>query len=547
MKKVILILTSILLSFLINAQEQVCREIVTVVRPNISEAQRSILDGISDHFKKEGYDLTAKDLRNYARGETYGSGFVYLNPSDHKLYILTTLDIIRPTQTASVDFILNGKSIKTFSQCKIIAADPANNLALIALPDDASISKTQTISERTPGNGDIVFSASFRGQYSEPLLQISKGAVINNNAPAPEWLSTNENSIQHSASIGTGKPGGPLFIMKSEANQECEIVGMNTRKSFDNQDTSFAIRASTLLRFVENHTPANRSNTKDSLLSQVNKFLSIRKNGYYDIIPFVSSDFIERMTIKDYLVAYDRSGTTTQKEVLDRIIEMQPLEGIRILISKIIYEINGIPDLSDINIQTISDRTATVAFCKGSKSILTTWVFDQGIWKISDFSTIHFRDNTVLKTNSLFNLKHLTITNEYIFNTQDNGRFSSLNWGVLNQYSRYSFGFALGKMTGLEADCGIHRVLTIDKASFIPYVSGSYDFLFGKDKALDSKLYYGLSLGYKAGIDVLYRLSRKNDKCVALSLFYGERSCVISFTESSNSFQSYGLSLSLFY
>src|SRR5665647_279991 len=87
-----------------SAQNNSLRNVVAIVRPVYSESTTTFLNDFSKSLTEEGYDSAAVEIKSYAKGSSFGSGFAYTNPKDSQVYIITNRHVV--TQAQSVNCLL---------------------------------------------------------------------------------------------------------------------------------------------------------------------------------------------------------------------------------------------------------------------------------------------------------------------------------------------------------------------------------------------------------------------------------------------------------
>ncbi|MFN2209030.1 MAG: S1C family serine protease [Candidatus Promineifilaceae bacterium] len=166
--------------------------------------------------------------------EGTGSGFVY----DNEGHIVTNFHVIEDADTISVKFSDNQEL-----PAQVIGADPANDLAVLALeetsPDLEPLSLgssdelhvgQRTIAIGNPFGLDRTLTTGVVSALGRPL-QAENDTVI-------------FDVIQTDAAINPGNSGGPLL------NSRGQVIGINTAIQEDAQGIGFAVPVNTVKRIV---------------------------------------------------------------------------------------------------------------------------------------------------------------------------------------------------------------------------------------------------------------------------------------------------------
>lgn len=240
MKKRTLLFLSILATISFTSTAENLRESIAIVRPNFSESTQTFLTDFSKSLRKDGFYAAADILQNYGKG-SFGTGFAYRDKRDGRLYIITNRHVVEQAETVDVEFSLPGNSSKTFATCPVVGVHDDFDVAFIALPEEVNI-PTLDITDKSITDGTPVFSAGFPALGDKPSWQLGQGIVSNASAQIKSLTNGKELPlVQHTAQVDAGSSGGPLLIRDENAAAGFAVVGINTWKASDRENTNFAI------------------------------------------------------------------------------------------------------------------------------------------------------------------------------------------------------------------------------------------------------------------------------------------------------------------
>ncbi|HET9571116.1 MAG TPA: serine protease [Bacteroidales bacterium] len=503
---------------MLYAQSNSLREVVSIVRPVYSESTVKFLESYSDRLKKQGYDSLSVQMKRYAKGNSFGSGFAYINPTDSQTYILTNSHVVVQAQYVNVEFVLEDQSVKTFANCKIVSVDFENDLALVSLPQGVKLDRTLALSSQKAEDAEDVFTAGYPGLADKASWQLGKGIVSNANIHLDGWIPTKNSIIQHTAQIDPGSSGGPLLRRNPNAPRGFEIIGMNTWKVRDRENANFSIHASIIKNFIETYLKGDNKMSKESLQKQAQDFIGVAKDGYKPILPFVSYEYISRITIDKFFELYRATTTEIRKEVKSQFEEKYPIEAVRVIISSIIATNIAKKNLTFESIENFTTNGPVVVNMKdGDKTIKTTWVPDQGSWRISNMESVKFEDDRIFKIDNNFGYSG-SVT--YVTNSDmKHDNFSYIE--ILTQRTIATFyttglGYCSGQLfntpsdsednnyteiRGLELHNGAQLPLKIGLVHIVPYLR----LLGGLD--LGSDFVFAVHYGYRLGLEADVHLS----------------------------------------
>lgn len=388
MKKQILTFLTLILAFAASAQT--LRETVAIVRPKLSESTQTFLTDFSKSLRGDGFYAAADVLQNYGKG-SFGTGFVYRDTHNNRLYIITNRHVVEQADQVDIEFSLPDNSTKRFAACPVVGVHDDFDLAFIALPEGANVPALET-TDQSITDGTTVFTAGFPALEDRPSWQFGQGIVSNANALIKSLTNSKELPlIQHTAQVDAGSSGGPLLIRDEQAATGYAVIGINTWKAADRENTNFAIPARAIDDLLQNY-PSNTQLllTRDEVSKRATEMLQAAQSSYQAMMPFVSYQYVSNIsadTFYDLVIAASDPATDAMESCFE---QGSPLEGIRIGLADIICR-----QFSDKNytFSTVADldtlaRKAEVVYTAGNKSISTQWMMEQGRWRLVDAENV---------------------------------------------------------------------------------------------------------------------------------------------------------------
>lgn len=340
MKKILL--TLLLCCFPLLASAQV-RTKVCIVRPNYSDKIVQLIQDFIPRLEKLGVEDPQKYVDDFLSEGSSGSGFIYVAP-DGKNYVITNRHVISDAATSTVIFQNEKtKKQKTVSGMKILAADAELDLAILEFPDDERPFKTGfNFFKGDYHDGDTVYTAGYPGLMGKPVWQFGNGIVTNSSVEVKEMIKPELSSlIQHSAQIDAGNSGGPLLIKNS--NDEYEVIGVNTWKLTNRQDTNFSIPVSTVEKFINSVFTNEVKKQEDSNSIIIEKATTLQKSlnkyniTFEELVDYISIDYIanEGKTIFDKVIS--RCSAENRKTMNTILEKYSPIESVRYAIGWYIF------------------------------------------------------------------------------------------------------------------------------------------------------------------------------------------------------------------
>lgn len=503
-----------------QAQKNSLREVVAIVRPVYSESTVTFLNSFADRMSKQGYDSLSVQLKRYAKGNSFGSGFAYMSPTDSQTYILTNRHVVAQAQFVNVEFALEDQSVKSFTNCKIVSVDFENDLALISLPQGVKLDRILNISPRKAEDAEDVFTAGYPGLGDKASWQLGKGIVSNSSIHMDEWIPSKNSIIQHTAQIDPGSSGGPLLRRNPSAPRGYEIVGMNTWKVSDRENANFSIQASVIQHFIDAYLKGDNKLSKENLQKQAMDFIGVAKDGYKSILPYVSYEYIANISPSTFFELYG-SATPELKKVVKKQFENQyPMEAVRIIISSIISDKMSKKSLEFESIENFSSTGSVVVNMKeGTKIVKTTWISDQGLWRISDVASIKFGENKTVRIDRSYGYDgSFTYVKNFDMGHSGFSFFEVLTQRTIKTFFTSGLGIYSGKMYleptddsdvdsysfwGLETTYGAQVPVKIGPVHIVPFARA----LVGADLGSISEMTILFNYGYRVGVEANVHLT----------------------------------------
>ncbi len=388
MKKQFLTFLTLILAFAASAQT--LRETVAIVRPKLSESTQTFLTDFSKSLRGDGFYAAADVLQNYGKG-SFGTGFVYRDKHNNRLYIITNRHVVEQADQVNIEFSLPDNSTKRFAACPVVGVHDDFDLAFIALPEGANVPALET-TDQSITDGTTVFTAGFPALEDRPSWQFGQGIVSNANALIKSLTNSKELPlIQHTAQVDAGSSGGPLLIRDEQAATGYTVIGINTWKAAGRENTNFAIPARAIDDLLQNY-PSNTQLllTRDEVSKRATEMLRAAQSSYQAMMPFVSYQYVSNIsadTFYDLVIAASDPATDAMESCFE---QGSPLEGIRIGLADIIcrqfsgknYTFSTVASLDTLA------RKAEVVYTAGNKSISTQWMMEQGRWRLVDAENV---------------------------------------------------------------------------------------------------------------------------------------------------------------
>jgi len=514
MKKILSILTLSLIPFICFGQikKYVC-SVHEVFYDHTIEDMKDFAEG----FRKSSLPEFADSLEEYIDGGSFGSGFVYV-AENGKNYIITNRHVVEQAKTLKVNFIDEDNKVTTYEGLTIVSVGQDLDIALLAFPDDV-----QPFQEGLPlytgslEDGAIVYTAGFPGYDGKPSWQLGTGNVTNAKMIGTKLVDPSiTHLIQHSAQVDSGNSGGPL--LRKGKTSPYLVIGINTWKAINRQDTNFSIPAKAIQNFVKKSLSENQeSDPVEEITARAKSFqklISNPKATYEDIIPYISMEYVSREGKTTFEYVMKTATDNAKKTIASAFFRESPIEGMRYAIAWNIFqeyhkgEFSNSPYIPPKTVADLDENDLTfegpvkeagtdkwsVTYDLNTRNghAKAVWINMYGIWQLEDF------ENVKSKTKS----KITKTENPY----KGAGTLGGLKIYMPYKVSLdYRFGIPVSK-TGamfpndIDIDVKINNYLAVE-ATFEGIIS-SYHIVSGTDTYFPFNSMSGL-LGVRAQIPVI--------------------------------------------
>lgn len=392
------------------------KDYVCSVRQVFSEQTLKDLDAFAKDMK--GNKSLSESLVKYKEGG-FGSGFIYVDPKTGNNYVITNRHVVELAETLTVNFIDKNTgdfSDKPYEGLKILAVSSDIDIAILEFPKGVKPFKTGLqIYTNALDDGDSVWTAGFPAFEGKPAWQLGTGSITNATAKLDSLIKSNISTvIQHNAQIDGGSSGGPLLLKDSSAIGGYKVVGINTWKATNRQDTNFAIPAKVVQTFINDaisgkYKEKNNLNELKLRLDDFAKIIANKEAKYEEVLPFISMDYVSKYGKTTFYRVIEKSPYETGRFIASVFIGESPIEGMRYAIAYEIFQEFHLVKASDDKgeVQTYSEpekiedseewkTTFTLPYKNGSAE--STWVCNYGVWQLTYFKSANSKARKLAST-----------------------------------------------------------------------------------------------------------------------------------------------------
>jgi len=324
-----------------------------------------------------------------------GSGFLF-KANDGNTYILTNWHVIMYSWSYSITFEHSLGEVTVYSNLTLIAADEEIDLALLAFdPDNAPEREGLSLLDRPIREGEEVFSAGFPALGNQPVWQFSRGQISNAQVMLPKrpWDEDDQTVegpfIQHTSPVDPGNSGGPLLVADTSSPLGYLVVGVNARSAFFRQAANYSIPVDAVQVFMHQafHPVRDRRAERQKLDQRLEAAIKDWEGGFFDLFDWLS--YQSYLDNAEY--AYYRAVV---KDRINGNFGRYPTYILMWALEELAYE--SLPfsfgsrnaDISILRIEAEGDGYK-VNFLISGRVITTSWVLEQGAWRIASVGRIN--------------------------------------------------------------------------------------------------------------------------------------------------------------
>ena len=218
-------------------------------RPNSSSSWKNIYEfpilNNYPSFVRDFADIIA-DVRGgvvtvIGSGGT-GSGSIYKKVGN-LYYVVTNNHVVKEGETLEVEYLYYENIYKT-TNVNFIGTDPSTDIAVITFTLEKDLPVLFFGNSEEVRVGQNIFSIGSPSMIFRRYKSVTQGIISNINQLVYKSPIVGTYYFQHDSSINSGNSGGPLF------NEQGLIIGMNTLKGADTDNTSFAVKSNIIQRVI---------------------------------------------------------------------------------------------------------------------------------------------------------------------------------------------------------------------------------------------------------------------------------------------------------
>jgi serine protease Do len=352
-------------------------------------------------IKKTGGENPRSDAKKEAPYERpAGSGFLF-QAGDGKTYILTNRHVTAGAWSYSITFERARGEKAVYRDLVLVAADEQKDLALLAFaPGNSPEREGLLLLDRQVREGEEVFTAGFPALGREAIWQFGRGQVSNSQVMLPRDNYGEDEEfdgpfIQHTGQADPGNSGGPLLVHNPQSPGEYAVAGINARSAYRRQAANYAIPVETVKEFLAGaFGPAEAEAERAALDRRLTEFMDLLKAGSRPGGWLSYRCFVENAEYAYYTGMEDQYSYSNPVQVMQY--------GLYKLFDESIPGKRGAKMIRVLTVEAADLSRYEVIFQIKKKELASTWILEDGTWRIAAFGKLDGDRNRLVKAEKLY-------------------------------------------------------------------------------------------------------------------------------------------------
>lgn len=336
------------------------KDYVGVVKGDISKSLNGTLEETVKQLDKGGYYEFSDYIKSFLES-AYGSGFVYVDDNGEN-YVITNLHVVAHATEASFEIMGDDGVSTKYENLYVSYIDDKVDLAVLKFKNDATPFKEGIpLYEQELKDGDEVFTAGFPSLGNEPLWQFGKGNITNKKVYNDKLIDKNISYvIQHSAQVDGGNSGGPLLV-KTNNPIGFGVIGVNTWKALNRENTNFAIPVSMVKEIIADSNAENDDKLLNESKSDFKTHVT-RSHKIEEVAKYISNEAVLEIGDECMVYTLDVKSRVEYEQFLG-VFASSPYVGLKYAVANKIIDDYKLSDNFEDTFE---------------------WFKEQGVWRIKN-------------------------------------------------------------------------------------------------------------------------------------------------------------------
>lgn len=363
-----------------STNNQQIKDEVVIIRPELTQEQKDFMESYAIWLSRIGYREQSRTVINL-KDNAFGTGVIVETESGEKQLISVSKNVgIASKVTVET---LNEKGVRNVQTGRKIITRASNGLVCIEMPKNHTTHGLK-ITERSATDGMDIYTFGYNDVNKKATWQMGDG-IISNDRFIPN--DTKDVLIQHTSPVNVGMYGSPLTIKRDSAPYGYEVMGINIHKGRDRENTNYAIPAQEIKQIISGIAGINSKKSKEALISSVEQLLKMEKENFSANKNLISDQYLTDVSNDVLQSWYNSMPESVKKEFEKDLNNEMVFESAKNIIAYAFAKDNI--EGSQLKVKTCAytsnSDVQTVQIDKGGKTLVSTWVYEDGNWELKSW------------------------------------------------------------------------------------------------------------------------------------------------------------------
>lgn len=363
-----------------STNNQLIKEEVAIIRPELTQEQKDFMESYAIWLSRIGYRDQSRAVTKL-RDNAFGTGVILETDSGEKHLISVSKNVGIASKVAVETLDKYGNRLIQLKKKVITRA--SNGLVCIEMLKDHTTQGLK-LTNQAAVDGMSIFTFGYNDVNKKATWQMGDG-IISNNKFIPN--DSKDVLIQHTSPVNVGMYGSPLTIKRDSAPYGYEVMGLNIHKGIDRENTNYAIPAQDIQQFISGIASIDLKKNKEALLSSVEQLLKMEKESFSTNKGLISDQYLTDVS-NDVLQSWYNSAPDNVKQEFEKDLNNEMIfESAKNIIAYAFAKDNI--EGSQLKVKTCAytsnANVQTVQIDKGGRTLVSTWVYEDGNWKLKSW------------------------------------------------------------------------------------------------------------------------------------------------------------------
>lgn len=363
-----------------STNNQLIKNEVVIIRPELTQEQKDFMENYAIWLSRIGYREQSRSVVNL-KDNAFGTGVIVETESGEKRLISVSKNVGIASKVTVEAY--NEKGVRNVQTGRKVISRASNGLVCLEMPKNHA-SQGIKITNQSAADGMSIFTFGYNDVNKKATWQMSDG-IISNNRFIPN--DSKNVLLQHTSPVNVGMYGSPLTIKSDSAPYGYEVMGINIHKGRDRENTNYAIPAQEIKQILSEITGIDSKKSKEALLSSVEELLQMKTEDFHANKKLISDRYLTDVS-NDVLQSWYNSAPDNVKQEFEKDLNNEMIfESAKNIVAYAFAKDNT--EGAQLKVKTCAytsnSEVQTVQIDKGGRTLVSTWVYEDGDWKLKSW------------------------------------------------------------------------------------------------------------------------------------------------------------------